>query len=142
MALSMNERVLQANPCDVPMQDTHYHWWLVFSGCGDVHSINTKLEYLQQHFDFVQGQHFLAEDTLAALKAIESYYFDRVIAPTLGRDSKGASVELTDSQLLDLYKRGQYSFNVPPVSHAKWNALDWARYINKHGFWHGDKGRV
>jgi hypothetical protein len=123
------------------MQYTHYHWWLVISECKDVHAINTKLEYLHRHFDFVKGQHFLAEDSLAALKAIESYYFDTVIAPTLGRESKGAVV-LTDSQLLDLYKRGQYSFNVPPVSHAKWNALDWARYINQHGFWHGAKDRI
>ena len=34
-----------------------------------------------------------------------------------------------------LYDKGWYSFNVPPVNHAKWGKVEWMKYIDTNGRW-------
>lgn len=40
---------------------------------------------------------------------------------------------LADKELM--YKRGQYVFHAPPVSHDQWTDHDWIRYIDSCDGW-------
>lgn len=121
----MNGMVQTANPTDVPMRNTGYYLWLETKKPRDIHSISTKLEYLDDVFGFKLGMDFISEDTQSTLKAIECFYFHHEIRPIL------KEYELK----LHLYDLGKYSFPVPPVSHAQWSRKNWIDYIDAHGKW-------
>ncbi|WP_294203092.1 hypothetical protein [uncultured Chryseobacterium sp.] len=63
----------------LPIKKTHYYEWLKTKQPQNIHSINTKLEYLEE-----QGFKFLLQYLTAAelqrLKGIENFYFKYEIA--------------------------------------------------------------
>jgi len=65
-----------------PIVDTHYYKWLVEQNGKDIHYIKTKKEYLKsQGFDW--GVDKISAEDYNRLHAIEVYYFQVVIKPTL-----------------------------------------------------------
>ena len=80
-SLALNRPVKEKNPSDIPMDQTHYWAWLDFTQQQEIHSIDTKLEYLSTCFGFIKGTHILAPDVLRTLKFIEDYYFHCVLLP-------------------------------------------------------------
>lgn len=140
--MNKSGRVIAYNKPHKPMESSQYYTWLILSKVQDIHLVDTKVKYLQECFGFIVGEDTVSYEALGVLRYIESHYFDTEIAPTLVYRNVEHEIELTHSQLLDLYKHGQYSFEVTPVCHARWSSLDWAKYINTHGFWHGDRSRV
>ena len=80
-SLALNRPVKEKNPPDIPVDQTHYWGWLDFTQQKDIHSIDTKLEYLKACFGFVKGTHTLGPDTLTYLRYIENEYFNRILLP-------------------------------------------------------------
>ena len=46
---------------------------------------------------------------------------------------------MTYEEKLDLYKKGLYSLEPPPVPHGKWTDGDWIVWIDSNGKWHNKK---
>lgn len=65
---------IKDNNRDIPMIQTDYYKWLLEKNPKDIHSINTKIEYLES-FRFIKNYHKLSEDDLNSLKYIEDAYF-------------------------------------------------------------------
>ena len=80
-SLALNRPVKEKNPPDIPVDQTHYWAWLDFTQQPDIHSHDTKLEYLSVNFGFVKGTHTLGPDILTYLRYIENEYFNRVLLP-------------------------------------------------------------
>ena len=72
-------------------------------------------------------EHYLRGDMAA-------YDFERDVARK--KMLEIGAIELTPEEKLAKYEAGQYSFKVPPVSHASWQAKAWIKYIDLHGVWH------
>lgn len=80
-SLALNRPIKEKNPIDVPVDQTHYWGWLDFTQQPDIHSVDTKLQYLSACFGFVKGTHVLGPDTLTYFRYIENEYFNRVLLP-------------------------------------------------------------
>jgi hypothetical protein len=80
-SLALNRPIKEANPVDIPVDQTNYWGWLEFTQQQDIHNINTKLEYLTNCFKFKKGVHTLTHENRNTLKLIEQQYFDRVLLP-------------------------------------------------------------
>lgn len=79
----LNQRFSIANPVDTPMIETDYYLWLTAKAPNDIHSVETKKEYLIDRFGFVLDKSSINPKHLSTLKHIEDWYFDRVIRPTI-----------------------------------------------------------
>tara|TARA_R110000868_G_scaffold72709_1_gene211522 strand:+ start:38 stop:271 length:234 start_codon:yes stop_codon:yes gene_type:complete len=62
--------------------NTHYFHWLQDKKPKDIHSIDTKIEYLSEQ-GFTKGTDKISEQDLYRLQSIEEYYFYAEIKPTL-----------------------------------------------------------
>ena len=79
-SLALNRPVKEKNPPNIPVDHTHYWSWLDFTQ-PDIHSIDTKVEYLNECFGFVKGTHTLGPEVFTYLRYIENEYFNRVLLP-------------------------------------------------------------
>ena len=78
----------------VPMTELHYYAWLVKENKQDIHSINTKVEYLKS-LGFVKNINRLTYEDLESLKHIEQQYFHVVLRPVLIEKMKQDKVNQT-----------------------------------------------
>ena len=60
---------------DLPIVETHYYNWLKCKNEKDIHSINTKREYLTD-LGFIVGVNHLTDKNISLLKIIEQMYFE------------------------------------------------------------------
>jgi hypothetical protein len=74
--------ILNLNPSDVLIEDTHYWYYLSKVKPVDIHAIETKAGYLKS-IGFKKGVDTLDSKVVQCLKCIEQAYFDRIIKPTL-----------------------------------------------------------
>jgi hypothetical protein len=65
-----------------PIVENHYYKWLQGKKPTDIHSINTKIDYLEEQ-GFVKGVDKLSEESLRSLQYTERVYFDLKIKPNL-----------------------------------------------------------
>lgn len=62
--------------------ETDYYKWLQNKKPTDIHSINTKIDYLTEQ-GFAKGKDKLSESDLRLLQYSERFYFDLEIKPKL-----------------------------------------------------------
>jgi hypothetical protein len=65
-----------------PIVETHYYKWLLEKQPKDIHSIHTKMEYLESQ-GFIILNNSISSVDAQRLKIIEEHYFDREIKPNL-----------------------------------------------------------
>ncbi len=65
---------LKGNEKHVLITETHYYKWLLSKQPKDIHSIDTKVEYLKE-LGFVVGTDILSSNDIEVLGYIEKHYF-------------------------------------------------------------------
>lgn len=72
--MSIDAKIQELNPSDVPMVDTDYYKWLNVNHTHNWHRIEDKRGYLIAR-GFIYGEDKLSEETIHRLKAIHSMHF-------------------------------------------------------------------
>jgi hypothetical protein len=65
---------LKGNGTNILIVDTHYYKWLLSKQPKDIHSTNTKVEYLES-LGFIVGKDFISTNDISTLGYIEKHYF-------------------------------------------------------------------
>lgn len=73
--MDISPQVIKKNPYHTPLVETNYFQWLRQENLQNIHSIETKKQYLNERFNFIQGVHTLDKRTLTVLKYVEEFYF-------------------------------------------------------------------
>lgn len=74
----IDQHINNLNPETCPMTMCDYYKWLEETKPTNIHTIETKKQYLET-FGFNVGVDVLKERTIKNLKYIEQYYFDRYL---------------------------------------------------------------